>query len=112
MFPPCVTADAVDEPVSVRRVRAVLVPSDPDSIEETIRMQPKRFSKQLQWFSEDLLETMADQMGYPWMDVGLVMLEGAIGPNVCRYALTERVARGSVDLNLTNDGELATIQPG
>lgn len=55
---------------------------------------------------------MAEQLGYPWEDVGLVILEGAIDPNRDRHALTERVAHGSVDSNLTNDGELATIRPG
>jgi len=96
----------------LRRVRARLGPANPDSVEETTGVQPKRFSKRLQWFSEDLLETMAKQLGYPWKDVGLVMLEGAIDPNIGRHALTERVAHGSVDPNLTNDGELATIRPG
>jgi hypothetical protein len=38
-----------------------------------------------------------------------VILEGAIDPNVGRHALTERVAYGTVDPNLTNDGELATL---
>jgi len=41
-----------------------------------------------------------------------VILEGAIDPNVNRHALTEHVARGSVDPNLTNNGELAKIRPG
>ena len=47
------------------RVRARLGPAEPDSVEETTRVQPKRFSKRLQLFSEDLLETMAEQLGYP-----------------------------------------------
>ena len=55
---------------------------------------------------------MAEQLGYPWRDVGPVILEGAIDPNVGRHALTERVASGTVDPNLTNDGELASIRPG
>ncbi len=71
-----------------------------------------RFSKRLQWFSGKLLETMAEQLGYPWDCVGLVILEGVIDPNVNRHALTERVAHGTVDPNLINDGELATIRPG
>jgi putative transposase len=41
-----------------------------------------------------------------------VIIEGAIDPNVDRHALTERVAHGSVDPNLRNAGELATIRPG
>lgn len=96
----------------LRRVRARLGPASPASVEETTRVQPKRFSKRLQRFSGDLLETMAEQLGYPWDDAGLVILEGAIDPNVGRHALTERVAYGTVDPNLTNDGELATIRPG
>lgn len=59
----------------------------------------------------DLLETMAKQRGYSWDSAGLVIIEGAIDPNVSRHALTERVAYGTVDLNLTNDGELVTIRP-
>jgi hypothetical protein len=102
--------------VSVAKAKSVVAhpdePADPDSVEETTGVQPRRFSKRLQRFSEDLLETMAEQLGYPWEDVGLVILEGAIDPNVGRHALTERVAHGSVDPNLTNDGELATIRPG
>jgi len=96
----------------LRRVRARLGPASPASVEETTRVQPKRFSKRLQRFSGDLLETMAEQLGYPGDDAGLVILEGAIDPNVARHALTERVAYGTVDPNLTNDGELATIRPG
>jgi putative transposase len=96
----------------LRRVRARLGPASRDSVEETTRVQPTRFSKRLQRFSGNLLETMAEQLGYSWDDVGLVILEGAIDPNVDRHALTERVAHGAVDPNLTNDGELATIRPG
>jgi IS4 transposase len=96
----------------LRRVRARLGPASPDSVEETTRVQPMRFSKRLQRFSGDLLETMAEQLGYSWNSVGLVILEGAIDPNADRHALTERVAHGTVDPNLTNDGELATIRPG
>jgi IS4 transposase len=96
----------------LRRVRARLGPASLDSVEETTRVQPTRFSKRLQRFSGDLLETMAHRLGYSWDSVGLVILEGAIDPNVGRHALTERVAHGTVDPNLTNDGELATIRPG
>jgi IS4 transposase len=96
----------------LRRVRARLGPAAPDSVEEATGVQPKRFSKRLQLFSGDLLETMAEQLGYQWDDPGLVILEGAIDPNVGRHALTERVAYGTVDPNLTNDGELASIRPG
>ncbi|MFC6765612.1 IS4 family transposase [Natrinema soli] len=96
----------------LRRVRARLGPATRASVEETTRIQPMRFSKRLQRFSGRLLETMATQLGYSSESVGLVILEGAIDPNVDRHALTERVAYGTVDPNLTNDGELATIRPG
>jgi len=96
----------------LRRVRARLGPADPASVEETTRVQPKRFSKRLQQFSEHLLETLAEQLGYSWDSVGLVILEGAIDPNIGRHALTERVAYGFVNPDLTNDSELATIRPG
>ena len=96
----------------LRRVRARLGPADPESVGEATRVYPKRFSKRLQQFSGELLETLALQLGYPWADVGLVILEGAIDPNVDRHALTELVSYGTVDPNLTNDGELATIRPG
>jgi IS4 transposase len=49
----------------LRRVRARLGPASPASVEETTRVQPKRFSKRLQRFSGNLLETMAEQLGYP-----------------------------------------------
>ena len=96
----------------LRRVRARLGPADPESAEEATDVQPKRFSKRLQRFSGRLLETMAEQLGYPGDDAGLVIIEGAIDPNVGRHALTERVAYGTVDPNLTNAGELAKIRPG
>jgi IS4 transposase len=96
----------------LRRVRARLGPAAPDSVEETTGVQPKRFSQRLQRFSGQLLETMADQLGFSYGDVGLVILEGAIDPNVGRHGLTERVAYGTVDPDLTNDGELATLRPG
>jgi hypothetical protein len=54
---------------------------------------------------------IADQLGYSW-EAGLAIIEGAIDRNLNRHALTERVAHGDVDPNLTNDGELATIRPG
>ena len=96
----------------LRRVRARLGPASLDSVKETTRAQPTRFSKRLQRFSRDLLETMAHRLGYSWDSVGLVIIEEAIDPNVGRHALTERVTHGTVDPNLTNDGELATIRPG
>jgi IS4 transposase len=96
----------------LRRVRARLGPAASRSAEETTRLQPKRFSKRIQWFSDQLLEMLAGQLGYPWDGVGLVILEGAIDPNRGRHALTERVAYGTVDPNLTNDGELASFRPG
>jgi putative transposase len=68
-------------------------------------------SKRLKWYGTDILEMFAHQLGYSW-EVGLAIIEGAIDRNLDRYALTERVAHGSVDPNLTNDGELATLRPG
>lgn len=77
----------------LRRVRARLGPATRASVEETARIQPMRFSKRVQRFSGRLLETMATQLGYTSESVGLVILEGTVDPN------------------LTNDGELATIRP-
>jgi hypothetical protein len=34
------------------------------------------------------------------------------GPNIGRHALGQRVAHGSVNPNLANDGELAKIRTG
>lgn len=96
----------------LRRVRVRLGPATPTSVEEMTRIQPKWFSKRFQRFSGQLLEAMAHQLGYSWDSVGLVILEGAIDANKDRHALSQRVAYGTVDPNLTNDGELATIRPG
>ena len=54
---------------------------------------------------------IADQLGYSW-EAGLAIIEGAIDRNLNRHALTERVAYGAVDPNLTSADELATIRPG
>ncbi|UOO93822.1 IS4 family transposase (plasmid) [Halococcus dombrowskii] len=96
----------------LRRVRARLGPASQRSVEEEDRIEPIRFSKRIQLFSGDLLRILAEQLGYGWDGVGIVIIEGAIDPNVARHALTERVAHGSVDPNLQNAGELATIRPG
>jgi putative transposase len=96
----------------LRRVRARLGPASQQSVEEEDRIEPVRFSKRIQRFSGDLLRILAEQLGYGWDGVGFVIIEGAIDPNVDRHALTERVAHGSVDPNLRNAGELATIRPG
>jgi hypothetical protein len=96
----------------LRRVRARLGPASQRSVEEEDRIEPVRFSKRIQLFSGDLLRIVAEQLGYGWDGVGFVIIEGAIDPNVGRHALTERVAHGSVDPNLRNAGELATIRPG
>jgi len=96
----------------LRRVRARLGPASQGSVEEEDRIEPVRFSKQIQLFSGDLLRILAQQLGYGWDGVGFVIIEGAIDPNVDRHALTERVAHGSVDPNVRNAGELATIRPG
>jgi hypothetical protein len=63
-----------------------------------------RFSKRIQLFSGDLLWILAEQLGYGWDGAGSAIVEGAIDPNVDRYALTERVAHGSVDPSLRNAG--------
>jgi putative transposase len=96
----------------LRRVRARLGPASQRSVEEEDRIEPVRFSKRIQLFSGDLLRILAEQLGYGWDGVGFVIIEGAIDPNVDRHALTERVAHGSVDPNVRNAGELATIRPG
>jgi putative transposase len=96
----------------LRRVRARLGPASQRSVEEEDRIEPIRFSKRIQLFSGDLLRILAEQLGYGWDGVGFVIIEGAIDPNVDRHALTERVAHGSVDPNVRNAGELATIRPG
>jgi putative transposase len=95
----------------LRRVRARLGPASQGSVEEETRIQPVRFSQRFQRCSGDVLRILAQQLGYSY-SVGLVMIEGAIDPNVNRHALTERVAHGSVDPNVRNAGELATIRPG
>jgi IS4 transposase len=96
----------------LRRVRARLGPAETSPIEESSRIQPERFSKRLQRFNGQLLDTMAQQLGYSRGGVGLVILEGTIDPDRNRHTLTERVAYGTVDPDLTNDSELATIRPG
>lgn len=96
----------------LRRVRARLGPASQRSVEEEDRIELVRFSKRIQLFSGDLLRILAEQLGYGWDGVGFVIIEGAIDPNVDCHALTERVAHGSVDPNVRNAGELATIRPG
>jgi putative transposase len=54
---------------------------------------------------------LAEQFGYSW-EPGKTIVKSAIDRNVNRHALTERVAYGTVDPNLTKAGELATIRPG
>jgi hypothetical protein len=69
------------------------------------------FSKRLRAFGTDILEILAEQLGYSW-EPGKTIIRSAIDRNVGRHALTERVAHGSVDPNLTDAGELATVRPG
>src|SRR5699024_7685571 len=96
----------------LRRVRARFGPASQRSVEEEDRIEPVRFSKRINLFSGDLLRILAEQLGYGWDGAGSAIVEGAIDPNVDRHALTERVAHGSVDPNVRNAGELATIRPG
>ena len=93
------------------RVRARLGPARKRSLEEQTDAQPLRFSKRLCRFGTELLETIAEKLGYCW-DVGVVIIEGAIDPNRDRHTLTERVAHGVVDPSLTKAGELASLRPG
>lgn len=95
----------------LRQIRAGLGSASPDSVEEETETQPMSFSKRLRWYGTDLLETLAQQFGYSW-DPGLAIIEGAIDRNLNRHGLTERVAHGTVDPDLTNAGELAMIRPG
>jgi putative transposase len=95
----------------LRQIRAGLGSACHGSVEEETETQPMSFSKRLQWYGTDILETLAQQFGYSW-DPGIAIIEGAIDRNVNRHALTERVAHGTVDPDLTNTGELATIRPG
>jgi putative transposase len=93
------------------QIRAGLGSACDGSVEEETGTQPMSFSKRLQWFGTDILEMLAEQLGYSW-DPGKMIINGAIDRNLGRHALTERVAYGVVDPNLTNAGELATIRPG
>jgi IS4 transposase len=95
----------------MRQIRVGLGSASPGSVEDKTETQPMSFSKRLQWYGTDILEMIAEQLGYSW-EVGLAIIEGAIDRNLNRHALTERVAHGVVDPDLTNDGELATIRPG
>jgi putative transposase len=95
----------------LRQIRAGLGSACPGSVEEETETQPMSFSKRLKWYGTDILEMFAHQLGYSW-EVGLAIIEGAIDRNLNRHALTERVAHGSVDPNLINDGELARLRPG
>ena len=95
----------------LRQIRGGLGSARGGSVEEETETQPMSFSKRLRWYGTDLLEMLAQQLGYAW-DPGVAIIEGAIDRNVNRYGLTKRVAHGTVDPNLTNAGELATIRPG
>lgn len=95
----------------LRQIRAGVGSACNGSVEEETETQPMSFSKRFRWFGTDLLEMLAQQLGYSW-DSGRTIIEGAIDRNLNRHALSERVAYGVVDPNLTNAGELATIRPG
>jgi putative transposase len=93
------------------QIRAGLGSARHRSVEEETETQPMSFSKRLRAFGTDILGMLAEQFGYSW-DPGETIVRSAIDPNVDRHALTERVAYGAVDPNLTKAGELATIRPG
>jgi hypothetical protein len=80
-------------------------------LEEATETQPLSFSKRLQWFGTNILEMLADQLGYVW-EPGKVIMKGAIDRNLDRHGLTERVAYGVVGSRFTEPGELATLRPG
>jgi len=94
----------------LRQIRAGLG-SAAGSVEEETETQPMSFSKRLRAFGTDILEILAEQLGYSW-EPGKTIIRSAIDRNVGRHALTVRVAHGSVDPNLTEAGELATVRPG
>ena len=93
------------------QIRAGLGSARKGPMEEETETQPMAFSQRLQWFSTDILEMLAEQLGYSW-EPGKVIIEGAIDRNVDRYGLTERVAYGVVGSRFTDAGELATLRPG
>jgi putative transposase len=94
----------------LRQIRAGLG-SASGSVEEETETQPISFSKRLQAFGTDILGMLGEQLGYTW-EPGKTIVESALDRNLDRHALTERVAYGAVDPNLTKAGELATIQLG
>ena len=95
----------------LEQIRAGLGSARKGPIEEETETQPMAFSQRLQWFRTDILEMLAEQLGYGW-EPGKVIIEGAIDRNVNRYNLTERVAYGVVGSRFTDAGELATLRPG
>ena len=95
----------------LRQIRAGLGSARDSSVEEETETQPMSFSKRLRAFGTDILRMLAEQFGYSG-EPGETIVKSAIDRNVNRHALTERVAYGTVDPNLTKAGELATIRPG
>jgi len=94
----------------LRQIRAGLGSACNGSLEEETETQPMSFSKRLQRFGTNILEMLSEQLGYSW-ESGKTIINSAIDRNVGRHALTERVAYGTVDPNLTGTGELVTIPP-
>jgi IS4 transposase len=94
----------------LRQIRTGLGSACNGSVEEEAETQPMSFSKRLRAFGTDILEMLAEQLGYSW-EPGKTIINSAIDRNVGRHALTERVAYGTVDPDLTGTGELVTIPP-
>jgi len=94
----------------LRQIRAELGSACSGSVEEETETQPMAFSKRLRAFATDILEMVAEQLGYSW-EPGKTIIKGAIDRNVDRHALTERVAYGTVDPDLTATGELVAVPP-
>lgn len=105
--------DAVAEPVSVA----------PDVSTERTRSTRLRWGERLGCNHSGSQSDSMCSVGICWRrwpndksiageDVKLIIIKQVKEPNVGRHELTKRVAHGTVDPNLTNDGELVTIWPG
>jgi len=95
----------------LRQIRAGLGSARKGPLEEETETQPMSFSQRIKWFGTDILEMLAEQLGYAW-EPGWTIIKGAIDRNVGRHGLTERVAYGVVGSRFTDAGELATLRPG
>ena len=95
----------------LRQIRAGLGSACNGSVKEETETQLMLFSKRFRASGTDILEMLAEQFGYSW-EPGKTIIRSAIDLNVNHHALTERVAYGAVDPNLTKAEELAMLQPG